>query len=55
MSDNKEKNTLENTGGVVEEKPTAMPGLTAAMEVAGVESIPNTQYNGVVLGFSREE
>lgn len=54
MPENNE-NVFPENGGTVEEKPVTMPGLTATMEVAGVESIPNTQHSGVVLGFSREE
>ena len=32
-----------------------MPGLTAAMEVAGVESIPNATPTRIVLGISKED
>lgn len=38
-----------------ENKPMAMPGLTAAMEVAGVESIPNATPARIVLGISKED
>ena len=34
-----------------EPKVNPMPGLTAAMEVAGVESIPNVKNRPVTLGY----
>lgn len=49
MNDNKE---LENQ---VDNHATEMPGLTATMEIAGVESIPNTNPDKIILGFAREE
>lgn len=39
---------------VTESTPTEMPGLTASMEVAGVESIPGVDPGRIVLGFSKE-
>jgi hypothetical protein len=38
-----------------QEDSTELPGLTAAMEVAGVESIPGAKPDKIVLGFSRED
>lgn len=37
------------------EKPTPMPGLTATMEVAGAESIPDARPARIVLGISKED
>lgn len=44
----------ENNDIVKEETPTEMTGLTAAMEIAGVESIPGAKPDKIVLGFSRD-
>lgn len=39
---------------VAESTPTEMPGLTASMEIAGVESIPGVDPGRIILGFSKE-
>lgn len=49
MDQNNEVNVNENDA-----QTTEMPGLTATMEVAGVESIPNVKTDKVVLGYSRD-
>lgn len=36
-------------------KTTELPGLTATMEIAGVESIPGANPDRIVLGFAREQ
>ena len=36
------------------EAPTPLPGLTATMEIAGAESIPNAKPRRIMLGFSRD-
>lgn len=38
----------------VAEGTTILPGLTATMEIAGVESIPNVDPGTIVLGFARD-
>lgn len=43
-----------NEVNVTETQTTEMPGLTATMEVAGVESIPNVKTDRVVLGYSKD-
>lgn len=45
-----EKNETVPSG----ETPTPLPGLTATMEIAGAESIPNATPRRIVLGFTRE-
>ena len=45
---------VEEKISVSAEEPTAMPGLTATMEIAGVESIAGAQPDKIILGFSRE-
>ena len=49
MDQNNEVNVNEN-----DVQTTEMSGLTATMEVAGVESIPNVKTDKVVLGYSRD-
>ena len=38
-----------------ENKPTELQGLTATMEIAGVESIPGAQPDIITLGYSMED
>lgn len=35
-------------------EPTVMEGVTATMEVAGIESIPDIEPGRIVLGFARD-
>lgn len=48
-------NELENQSASVDEDVTKMPGLTATMEIAGAESIPNANPDKIILGFARED
>ena len=53
---NENTNIEEEKAFASTERPSAdrIPGLTATMEIAGVESIPDVNPDRVILGFSRE-
>lgn len=49
------KEAIPDSSVMPEIQATVMPGLTATMEIAGVESIPGVNPDKTILGFSREE